>query len=80
MLENLFHSVPNNPINSKNIGEKNNLRRSQYGGWGSEGGMSMLTDSMVFFGRLPFKRIIKDRMSMIQLYLFFLFISSNSFH
>ena len=33
----------------------NNLRRSQKEG-GSEGGMSMLTDSMVFFGTLPLLR------------------------
>ena len=41
MVQNLFHIVPNNPNNPKNVAKKNNLSRSQ-------GGMSMLTDSMFF--------------------------------
>ena len=51
MLQNLFQSVPNNPINSKNVAKK--PKALTVGGGGSKGGMSMLTDLIAFFGRLP---------------------------
>ena len=41
MLQNLFHSVPNNPINSKKRQEKKNPKALTVEGGGSKGGMSI---------------------------------------